>query len=135
MPLLTAENLAKYYGAQDVFGDISLQINYGDKIALVGPNGEGKSTLLRIIAGLEEPTAGQIHRKRGLNIGFLPQQSELAGERTLWQEMKQVFSHLQAMEVNLRRLERQMAQEGAPLTRYSALLEEFERQGGHTCVM
>lgn len=131
MPLLTAENLAKYYGAQDVFGDISLQINYGDKIALVGPNGEGKSTLLRIIAGLEEPTAGQIHRKRGLNIGFLPQQSELAGERTLWQEMKQVFSHLQAMEVNLRRLERQMAQEGAPLTRYSALLEEFERQGGY----
>ncbi len=131
MPLVTAEGLAKYYGAQDVFWDISLQIGHGDKIALVGPNGEGKSTLLRIIAGLEEPTAGRVHRKRGLRIGFLPQQAELAGKGTLWQEMEGVFVHLQRMEAELRDLEQRMAREGAPLSRYSALLEQFEREGGY----
>jgi len=131
MPLVTAKGLAKYYGAQDVFWDISLQIGHRDKIALVGPNGEGKSTLLRIIAGLEEPSAGQVHRKRGLRIGFLPQQAELVGEGTLWEEMKQAFAHLQRVEAELRRLERRMAQEGTPLPRYSALLEQFEREGGY----
>ena len=132
MPLVTAKGLAKYYGAQDIFWDISLEIGHRDKIALVGPNGEGKSTLLRIIAGLEEPTAGQVHRKRGLRIGFLPQQAELAGERTLWQEMRQAFVHLQRMEAELRRLERRMAREGLPLPRYGALMEQFEREGGYT---
>jgi ATP-binding cassette subfamily F protein 3 len=131
MPLVTAKSLAKYYGAQDIFWDISLQIGHRDKIALVGPNGEGKSTLLRIIAGLEEPTAGQVHRTRRMRIGYLPQQAELAGERTLWQEMKQTFARLQDMEAELRRLEQRMTQEGSALPRYSALLEQFERDGGY----
>lgn len=132
MPLVTAKGLEKYYGAQDIFWNISLQIGHGDRIALVGPNGEGKSTLLRVIAGLEEPTDGQVHRKRGLRIGFLPQRAELSGERTLRQEMEQGFAHLHRMEEELRRLERRMAREGAPLPRYSALLERFKREGGYT---
>jgi len=131
MPLVTAKDLGKYYGAQDVFWDLSFQIGHRDKIALIGPNGEGKSTLLRIIAGLEEPSAGQVHRKRGLRIGFLPQQAELVGDRTLWQEMERAFAHLQRMEAELRHLEQRMAQKGASLSRYSALLEQFEREGGY----
>jgi len=131
MPLVTANGLSKYYGGQDVFWDLSLQIGHQDRIALVGPNGEGKSTLLRIIADLEEPTAGQVHRKRGLRIGFLPQQAEMVGERTLWQEMDQTFAHLKRLEVELRRLEQRMALKGASLPRYGALLEQFEREGGY----
>ena len=132
MSLVTGEALAKYYGAQDVFWDISLRIEHGDKIALTGPNGAGKSTLLRIISGLEKPTAGQVHRKRGLRIGFLSQQAELVGEGTLWEEMEQAFAHLQRLETELRHLERRMARERSPLGRYSTLLEQFERKGGYS---
>jgi len=131
MPLITAKGLTKYYGAHDVFWDISFQIGHRDKIALVGPNGEGKSTLLRIIAGLEEATSGQIYRKRGLCIGFLPQQSEVSSHRTLYQEIEQAFTHLQHMEAELRHLEQRMAQEGTSFPRYSALLEQFEQEGGY----
>jgi ATP-binding cassette subfamily F protein 3 len=131
MPLVTAKGVSKYYGAQDVFWDLSFQIGHQDKIALVGPNGEGKSTLLRIIADLQEPTAGQVHRKRGLRIGFLPQEADLVGERTLRQEMEQTFARLQHMEAELHRLEQRMAQKGTSLPRYSALLEQFDREGGY----
>lgn len=132
MSLVTGEALGKYYGAQDVFWDISLRIEDGDKIALTGPNGVGKSTLLRIISELEEPSAGQVHRKRGLRIGFLAQETEPVGQGTLWEEMERAFVHLERLEKELRRLERRMATERAPLRRYSALLEQFERKGGYT---
>jgi len=132
MSLVVGDALGKYYGAQDVFWDVSLRIEPGDKIALMGPNGAGKSTLLRVISGAEEPSAGRVHRKRGLRIGYLPQEAELVGERTLWEEMRRCFAHLQRLESELRQLERRMATERAPLDRYSALLEQFERQGGYT---
>jgi ATP-binding cassette subfamily F protein 3 len=131
MPLVTANGLAKYYGAQDIFWDLSLQIGDTDKIALVGPNGEGKSTLLRIISGLEEASAGEIHRKRGLRIGYLPQQAKLGGRRTLWQQMEDTFTRLRRMETELRSLERRMTQQGTPVAGYSSLLERFEREGGY----
>ena len=131
MPLVTAKGVAKCYGAQDLFWDISLQVGEGDKVALVGPNGEGKSALLRIIAGREEPVAGQIHRKRGLRIGFLPQNADSVQSGTIWQEMQRPFSHLHRMEARLRGLEEQMAREGSPSHDYSALLDRFARAGGY----
>jgi ATP-binding cassette subfamily F protein 3 len=94
MSIVTASELAKSYGAKDVFWDVSLHIARGDKIALVGPNGSGKTTLLRIIAGLETPTTGQVHRARNLRIGYLPQEAELPGQRTLYEEMLTVFADL-----------------------------------------
>jgi len=134
MSIVAANELAKSYGAQDVFWDVSLQIARGDKIALVGRNGTGKTTLLRIIAGLETPTAGRVHRARSLRIGYLPQEAELSSQRTLYEEMLTVFADLRAQQAELRRLEQQMAdptqREGA-LERYGEELHAFELAGGY----
>jgi ATP-binding cassette subfamily F protein 3 len=135
MSILTASDLAKSYGAQDVFWDVSLQIGRGDKVALIGPNGHGKSTLLRLLAGLDTPTAGRVHRARELRIGWLPQHPDLPGEGTLYDEMLTVFADLQAQQAELRELERVMAdparREGA-LARYGQAQIRFEMAGGYT---
>ncbi|MFQ5812074.1 MAG: ATP-binding cassette domain-containing protein [Anaerolineae bacterium] len=134
MSIVTANELAKSYGDQDVFWDVSLRIARGDKIALVGPNGTGKTTLLRIIADLETPTAGRVHRARNLRIGYLPQEAELPSQRTLYEEMLTVFADLRTQQAELRRLEQQMAdptqREGA-LKRYGEALQAFELAGGY----
>jgi ATP-binding cassette subfamily F protein 3 len=135
MSILTASDLAKSYGAQDVFWDVSLQIGRGDKVALIGPNGHGKSTLLRLLAGLDTPTAGRVHQARGLRIGWLPQHPDLPGERSLYEEMLTVFADLQAQQAELRELERAMADPARredALARYGQAQTRFEMAGGYT---
>jgi len=135
MSILTASNLAKSYGPQDVFEDVSFEIPHGAKIALVGPNGSGKTTLLHLIAGLEEPTAGTIHRAKGLRIAYLPQQADFSGSNTLWETMLEVFADLQAQSAALHCLEIAMADpitREEALQRYSPALEAFELAGGYT---
>ncbi len=134
MSIVTANKLAKSYGAQDVFWDVSLRIARGDRIALVGPNGTGKTTLLRIIAGLDTPTAGRVYRARNQRIGYLPQEADLPGQCTLYEEMLTVFADLRAQQAELRRLEHQMAdpaQREAALKRYGEALHAFELAGGY----
>jgi ATP-binding cassette subfamily F protein 3 len=134
MSIVTANELAKSYGAQDVFWDVSLRIARGDKIALVGPNGTGKTTLLHIIASLDTPTAGRVYRARNLRIGYLPQEADLPSQRTLYEEMLTVFADLQAQQAELRRLEQQMAdptQREAAMERYGGELHAFELAGGY----
>ncbi len=135
MSILTASNLAKSYGPQDVFEGVSLEIPQGAKIALVGPNGSGKTTLLHILAGLEPSTAGEVHRAKGLSIAYLPQQADFQGMGTLWEMMLEVFADLRAQAAELRRLEAAMAnpanQEQA-LERYGRAQEAFELAGGYT---
>jgi ATP-binding cassette subfamily F protein 3 len=134
MSIVTANQLAKSYGAQDVFWDVSLRIARGDKIALVGPNGTGKTTLLHIMAGLDTPTAGRVHRARNLRISYLPQEAELPSQRTLYEEMLTVFADLRAQQAELRRLEQQMAddaQREEALERYGEALQAFELAGGY----
>ncbi|MEE9617984.1 MAG: ABC-F family ATP-binding cassette domain-containing protein [Anaerolineae bacterium] len=135
MSTLTASNLAKSYGPQDVFEGVSFEIPHGAKIALVGPNGSGKTTLLRLVAGQEDPTAGTIHRAKGLHIAYLPQQADFPASGTLWSTMLEVFADLQAQSATLRRLEVAMAdpatREGA-LQQYDRALEAFELAGGYT---
>jgi len=135
MSILTASNLAKSYGPQDVFADVSLDIPHGDKIALVGPNGSGKTTLLHLLARLEEPTAGAVHRAKSLRVAYLPQQADFSGEGTLWEAMSEVFAGLQAQSAELRRLEAAMAHSDTDqemLERYGRALEAFELAGGYT---
>ena len=100
MPLLSASNLSKSFGADDIFHDISLSIPYGARIAIVGPNGIGKTTLLRLLMGLDEATTGSVQRAREVSIGYLPQEGGLSGEHTLWQECLDALSDLLELEEN-----------------------------------
>jgi ATP-binding cassette subfamily F protein 3 len=135
MSLLSAIDLAKSYGPNDIFSGISLSIPHGARIAIVGPNGIGKTTLLRILVGLEEPSAGKVQIARNLNIGYLPQEASLTGSHTLWEECLASMAGLRAVETELARLEASMGdpeQAGTALERYGKLQQEFERRGGYT---
>ncbi len=135
MPLVTAIDLAKSFGSVDIFKGISLSIPHGARIAIVGPNGIGKTTLLRILLDLDEPSAGTVQKARGLSIGYLPQEAMLVGERTLWEECLAALSDLRALESELFRLEAAMSdaqQAEQALERYGKLQPEFERRGGYT---
>jgi ATP-binding cassette subfamily F protein 3 len=135
MSVLTASNLAKSYGAQDIFEGVSFEIPQGAKIALVGPNGSGKTTLLHLVAGLEAPTAGALHRSKGLRLAYLPQQADFSADGTLREAMEEVFSHLQVQAAELRRLEAAMADPTTreqALERYDRALQAFELAGGYT---
>jgi len=101
MSLLTAANLSKFYGADEIFRSINLAIEAKARIALVGPNGAGKTTLLNILAGIDLPTGGAVHRARGLRSAFLPQRPELAGAHSLWQEPLKAGAALRALEAKL----------------------------------
>jgi ATP-binding cassette, subfamily F, member 3 len=135
MSLLTAVNLSKSYEPVDIFQNISISIPYGARIALVGPNGIGKTTLLRILIDLEEPSSGSVQKARGVSIGYLPQEAGLKGSHTLWQECLEALSKLRSMEAELARLEDAMSdpeQAEEALERYGKLQPEFEHIGGYT---
>lgn len=133
MAILTAERLTKRYGAEKVLEGVSLRIARGDRIALIGPNGCGKSTLLRVLVGQEEPTDGRLHRARGVRLGYLAQEPQLEGGRTLLAEMLEARREIRELQKALRTLEQQLA-EGADedlLHRYDELLERYRSLGGY----
>ncbi len=134
MALIQIEQLEKSFGAQVLFSPFTAQVTREDRIALVGDNGVGKSTLLSIIAGVEAPSRGQIHRAGGLCIGYLPQVARLEDDGTLFEAARQPFGELIAAEEELRRLELRMAKtnDSEALHRYDDLLHAFERNGGYT---
>jgi ATP-binding cassette subfamily F protein 3 len=141
MSLIQGENLSKSYGIQDVFAGVNLALPHQARIALVGLNGVGKSTLLRLLAGLEEPDSGQVQRARNLRVGYLPQESidhypELfPQDETLWELALAAFGGLRSLESQLAHLEADMAdskQVDRALHQYGILQEQFERDGGYT---
>lgn len=135
MPLVTATGLAKSYGPQDVFEGLSFEIPHGAHIALLGPNGSGKTSLLRIIAGVDRPTAGEVYRAKGLRIAYLPQRAQLEGDSTLWEAMEEVFASVRAKAEKLRVLEEAMSdpdRRERAMARYGRVLEAFESAGGYT---
>ena len=81
--MLTVAGLSKSFGGRELFDDVSLNIMAGDRVAITGPNGAGKSTLIKIILGREEPDAGSVTFIRGMRTGYLPQESEPAGNETV----------------------------------------------------
>ena len=81
--MLTVAGLSKSFGGRELFDDVSLNVMSGDRIAITGPNGAGKSTLIKIILGKEEPDAGSATLIRGTRVGYLPQESEPAGNETV----------------------------------------------------
>ncbi|WP_448335799.1 ABC-F family ATP-binding cassette domain-containing protein [Bellilinea sp.] len=135
MSLITVSGLSKSYGALDLFSDLSFAIPPRARIGLVGANGVGKTTLLRILLGLEEPSSGTVQRARGLRIGYLPQEARLDSQRTLWQECLTVFADLLERQNQLAELEAAMADPAtaeSAMEAYGKLQAEFEHLGGYT---
>ncbi len=135
MSLLTASNLSKSFGPIDIFSGISLSIPPRARIAIVGPNGIGKTTLLRILLGLEEPSSGQVTQARNISISYLPQEAGLNGGHTLWEECLKPLEDLLQLETLLSQLEASMSdpeQAEAAIERYGKLQPEFELLGGYT---
>ena len=140
MSLLVATGLSKAFGALDVFSGVDARIEAGDRIGFVGANGAGKTTLLRILAGVEAPTAGDVARRRGLTVGYLPQDPPPAGDETLHSAMLHVFDELRDQGAALTELEHRLADVASRSNGdYDALLAEyghaqtaFEVAGGYT---
>ncbi len=102
--MISINNLSVEFSAKSLFDNINYVINKKDKIALVGKNGAGKSTMLKIIAGLQKPTSGTVAVPQDTTIGYLPQQMILNDTMTVVEEVRQAFSHLDAMHDELDRL-------------------------------
>lgn len=135
MSLLTATGLSKSFGPDDIFTGITLSIPQRARVAIVGPNGIGKTTLLRILAGEDPPSSGQVNQARNLRIGYLPQEAGFNATHTLWHECLDAFADLREQEQELARLEAEMAdpeQTEAALDRYGRLQLDFEQRGGYS---
>jgi len=135
MSLISTTNLAKSYGPVDIFSGVSVSVPKNARIGLVGVNGVGKTTLLRLLIGEESPSEGNIQKSKSLSIGYLAQESSLNSEQTLWEECRMALSHLIRMGERLRAMEARMADSDADegfLERYGNIQSSFERKGGYT---
>jgi macrolide transport system ATP-binding/permease protein len=133
--LLTLNHLSKSYGDRQVLHDVSLAVGDGQRIGLVGANGVGKSTLLKIIAGEVEADGGTITLAAGIRTGYLPQALVTPGGFAIQDLLDHALGELRTMETRLHDLEAHMATANGDLDRtmreYGDLLEQFERQGGY----
>lgn len=137
MIILQANKIERSFAGEVLFDNISLQVDERDRIALVGKNGAGKSTLLKILVGEEEPTSGEINKKRDLSLSYLAQDSRFESTNTIYDEMLHVFDDLRKTEKTLRQMELEMGEKtGADLDKlmqdYDRLSEEFRQAGGFT---
>ncbi|MGH2531194.1 MAG: ABC-F family ATP-binding cassette domain-containing protein [Thermomicrobiales bacterium] len=133
--LLTVNDLAKTYGSEEIFDGVSFQVADREHVALVGVNGAGKSTILRIIAGIEDPSGGSLVLSAGLRVTYLPQEARFDSDRTVREESRLAFAPVLAAADRMREIERQMAEatgEFEPLMdEYDRLQTRFEAHGGY----
>jgi ATP-binding cassette subfamily F protein 3 len=137
MSLITAVNLSKSFGANDIFSGVTFSIPHRARIAIIGPNGIGKTTLLRILANEEEPSTGEVSQAKNLSIGHLAQEAGFNSPHTLWEECLLPFGSVRELEDELHRLEMSMAvvdQIDKVLEKYGRLQAEFEHEGGYTYI-
>lgn len=137
MIILQANKIERSFAGDVLFENINLQVDERDRIALVGKNGAGKSTVLKILVGEEEPTSGEINKKKDISLSYLAQDSRFESENTIYDEMLHVFDDLRTTERQLRQMELEMGEKtGAELDKlmsdYDRLSEEFRQAGGFT---
>ncbi|MDE6581544.1 MAG: ATP-binding cassette domain-containing protein, partial [Duncaniella sp.] len=125
MTSISINNLTVEFSAKTLLDNISYIINRKDKIALVGKNGAGKSTMLKIIAGLQKPSSGTIAVPSGTTIGYLPQQMTTSDTATVLEEVRKAFSHVDEMRARLDSLNEQLAtRTDYDSPQYAALIED-----------
>ena len=127
--MFSVENLKVEFGARPLFHDVSYVVGDKDRIALVGKNGAGKSTMLKIIAGLQQPTSGTVSIPKEMTIGYLPQVMKLADTRTVRQEAETAFEDLHNLQAEVERLNNQLVERtDYESDEYHALIDRFTRE-------
>ena len=137
MIVLSAKDISKSYGTDIIIEDVSFGVEKGDRIGIVGLNGSGKTTLLNIIAGDLEPSSGNIYIRGDMTLGYLRQRSHFPGDGTVIREAEKTFEHFFRMEKELEDLQNSISDHTRAdfdkcLAAYTALIEEYEKQGGYT---
>ncbi|VMB47326.1 ABC transporter ATP-binding protein [Streptococcus pneumoniae] len=137
MIILQANKIERSFAGEVLFDNINLQVDERDRIALVGKNGAGKSTLLKILVGEEEPTSGEINKKKDIFLSYLAQDSRFESENTIYDEMLHVFNDLRRTERQLRQMELEMGEKSGEdldklMSDYDRLSENFRQAGGFT---
>ena len=137
MIILQANKIERSFAGEVLFDNITLQVDERDRIALVGKNGAGKSTLLKILVGEEEPTSGEINKKKDISLSYLAQDSRFESENTIYDEMLHVFDDLRRTDKQLRQMELEMGEKSGDdldklMSDYDRLSENFRQAGGFT---
>ncbi len=137
MIILQANRIERSFAGEVLFDNINLQVDERDRMALVGKNGAGKSTLLKILVGEEEPTSGEINKKKDISLSYLAQDSRFESENTIYDEMLHVFDDLRRTEKQLRQMELEMGEKSGEdlnklMSDYDRLSENFRQAGGFT---
>jgi ATP-binding cassette subfamily F protein 3 len=137
MIVLSANNLSKSYGVDEIFANVSFHVNKGDRVGIVGINGAGKTTLLKILTGESQPSSGGFFVSSELNIGYLKQSDAFDSNNTVIEEVNSIFTKLYVMEKKLHDLSHKLSDEndpnlGANIDRFSKLQEDYKNLGGYT---
>ena len=134
--MISIDKLGVEFSATPLFLDASFVVNPKDRIALVGKNGAGKSTMLKIIAGMQEPTYGQVARQKDITIGYLPQVMILADSRTVREEAETAFAHISEMQERLEKMNEEIARRtDYESESYMALIEKFTHENDRFSMM
>ncbi len=134
--MISIDKLGVEFSATPLFLDASFVVNPKDRIALVGKNGAGKSTMLKIIAGMQEPTYGQVSRQKDITIGYLPQVMKLTDSRTVMEEAETAFAHISEMQERLDKMNEEIARRtDYESESYMALIEKFTHENDRFTMM
>ncbi|WP_278681373.1 ABC-F family ATP-binding cassette domain-containing protein [Paraclostridium bifermentans] len=140
MIVLSCNNLNKSFGIDTILENISFTVNEGDKVGIIGVNGTGKTTLFKVLSGIYGYDSGDIYLGKGVEIGYLEQNTNFQSEKTIYEEVLEVFSDLMDMENYIRDLEIKIAEEGSNpnskildklMNEYSQKLELFSELNGY----
>ena len=137
MPLLSTSDVAITFGADVIFANLNIEIHERARIGIVGPNGGGKTSLLKILVGELEPSGGTVQLARGIRVGYVPQSSATTADGSLEDEIMTAFDRLRRLEHALETGAQQLGQSGTgqedPAEKhYTALLDEYESLGGYS---
>jgi len=133
MPLVSTSNLAVHYGADIIFSGVDLDINERARIGIVGPNGGGKTSLLRVLVGLQDANEGRVARSNGIQVGYVPQHPQMQIGGTLREEVMRAFDQVRLLEKDLETAAQELNGDAEQAgLRYAELLERYEALGGYT---
>ena len=137
MPLVSVHNVSKFFGTRVLLDGVNLTLHPGDRVGIVGGNGTGKTTLLRLIAGLDDPTKGSVHIARGSTLGYLEQEPRFAAHGSVLDAALAAFARVHQLEAEIAAIRERLAHHPPDaarlLHRQGELEHEFERLGGYTC--